>query len=191
MNMDQLRRDVLFTEFLRGTNLVFHATWGLFSPKAIDYGTRLLIDHMEINPSDTCLDLGCGYGAIGLAMATLARDGTVYMVDKDFVAVDYAKENATRNRLTNCRIFLSNGFSHVPPIPFNVIASNPPAKSGNELFYFMFTDAKERLVKDGKFYVVTISGLKNFIKRIFTEVFGNYEKVAQSRTYTLALAVRK
>lgn len=190
LNIDYLRQDIVFHESLRGMDLVFHSTWGLFSPKAIDEGTRLLIERMEVQPSDTCLDLGCGYGPIGLAMAKLAPDGIVYMVDKDFVAVEYAQKNVGLNGLTNCNIFLSNGFSAVPPISFNIIASNLPAKVGNELFYLMFTDAKERLAPGGRLYVVTISGLKDFIKRVFREIFGNYRKVKQGRAYTLALAIK-
>lgn len=191
MNIDHLRQDIVFHESVRGIDLVFHSTWGLFSPKAIDEGTRLLIERMEVHPSDTCLDLGCGYGPIGLAMAELAPEGIVYMVDKDFVAVEYARKNAALNGLTHCKIFLSNGFSAVPPVKFNVIASNLPAKAGNELFRLMFADAKERLVQGGRLYVVTISGLKDFIKRVFKEIFGNYKKVKQGRAYTLALAVKE
>ena len=161
MNIDHLRQDIVFRESVRGIDLVFHSTWGLFSPRVVDEGTRLLIERMEIHPSDTCLDVGCGYGPIGLAMAKLAPTGNVYMVDKDFVAVEYARKNAALNGLTHCKVFLSNGFSAVPPVEFDVIASNLPAKSGNELFYLMFTDAKERLVQGGRLYVVTISGLKD------------------------------
>ena len=190
MNIDRLRQDIVFRESLRGMDFVFHSTWGLFSPKAIDEGTRLLIERMQVHPSDTCLDVGCGYGPIGLAMAKLAPKGTVYMVDKDFVAVEYARKNAALNGLTHCEVFLSNGFSAVPPVAFDVIACNLPAKAGNELFRLMFADAKERLAHGGRLYVVTISGLKDFIKRVFVEIFGNYKKVKQGRSYTLALAVK-
>ena len=191
LNIDRLRQDIVFCASLRGIDLLFHSTWGLFSPKFIDEGTRLLIERMEIHPSDICLDLGCGYGPIGLTMARLASAGTVYMVDKDFVAVEYAQKNAALNGITNCEILLSNGFSAIPPVTFNVMASNLPAKVGNELFYLMLTDAKERFTQGGRLYVVTISGLKDFIKRVFREIFGNYRKAKQSRSYTLALAVKE
>jgi len=191
LNTAHLRQDIVFHESLRGIDFVFRSTWGLFSPKAVDEGTRLLIERMEVRPSDKCRELGCGYGPIGLAMATLAQAGTVYMVDKDFVAVEYARKNAALNGLSHCKVFLSNGFSAVPPVEFDVIASNLPAKAGNELFYLMFADARERLSQGGRLYVVTISGLKDFIKRVFREIFGNYEKIKQGRAYTLALAVKE
>jgi 16S rRNA G1207 methylase RsmC len=72
-----------------------------------------------------------------------------------------------------------------------VVVSNLPAKSGRELFDIIIYDAKERLRSGGKFYVVTISGLKEFVKKNFKEAFGNYEKVKQGRNYTVALAVKK
>ncbi len=68
------------------------------------------------------------------------------MVDKDFVAVDYARRNAEMNGLRNCEAILSNGLGHVPEgIRFDNIASNLPAKVGNELFYVLFTDVRNRL----------------------------------------------
>ena len=65
----------------------FYSTWGLFSPRSVDEGTRLLVDQLDINEGETCLDIGCGYGAVGIVMARLSGTGSVYMVDKDFVAV--------------------------------------------------------------------------------------------------------
>src|SRR6266404_1320700 len=114
MTISQLKQDIVFTATLAGHTLVFHTTWGLFSPKAIDEGTDLLTHHLEIKPGAAVLDLGCGYGPLGLAAAKLAPSGTVDMVDKDFVAVDYANKNAELNQLSNARAYLSNGFDQVP-----------------------------------------------------------------------------
>ncbi|MDX1346141.1 MAG: methyltransferase, partial [Sedimenticolaceae bacterium] len=88
--LNKLRQEISFSETLKGRQLHFRSTWGLFSPKAIDEGTRLLLEHLEIEPDDRAIDLGCGYGPIGLTIAALAPLGTVRMVDKDFVAVEYA-----------------------------------------------------------------------------------------------------
>ena len=110
MNTDEIRKDIIFEDNIRGFDLTIHSSWGLFSPKEVDSGSRLLMDFLEIKESDVCLDMGCGYGVIGLVMAKLAPNGKVYMVDRDFVAVDYAKKNAEVNHLTNCEAFLSNAF---------------------------------------------------------------------------------
>ena len=182
------RSEFSFHTELRGFDLVFTTTWGLFSPKSVDAGTELLIEWLEIKQGDTCLDLGCGYGVIGITMAKCTQTGDVYMVDKDFVAVDYARQNVKQNQLQNCHVLLSNGFSHLPDIQFDVIASNLPANVGNELLQIFFKDAKQHLKQDGRLYVVTISGLREFIKRNFLNVFGNYKKIKQRNTHTVAVA---
>ena len=190
MAVDSLPREVDFRAELRGMPLVFSATWGLFSPKAIDAGTYLLIEHLDIQEGNTCLDLGCGYGAVGITLAKCAQTATVYMVDKDFVAVDYARKNVKQNQLQNCHVLLSNGFSHLPDIQFDLIASNLPANVGKELLQIFLTDAKRYLKPNGRLYVVTISGLRAFIKRNFLNIFGNYQKVKQRHTHTVAMATR-
>jgi 16S rRNA (guanine1207-N2)-methyltransferase len=185
-----LREDIVFSDTLAGHPLTFHSTWGLFSPRGIDGGTRLLLDHAHVEETDDCLDLGCGYGPIGLTLARMAPRGRTCLVDKDFVAVDYSAKNARLNGITNCEAFLSNGFSAVGERRFHVVASNLPAKVGKELLYLYLYDAYEHLHPGGRLYVVTITGLRRFIERGFKEVFGNYDKLKQGREYTVALATR-
>lgn len=189
-DIHKLRQDIVFRKTIRSNDLSFHTTWGLFSPKDIDEGTEMLINKISIRQNDNSLDLGCGYGALGLAIAKLSPNGNVHLVDKDYIAIEYAKKNATANNLTNCEVYLSNGFSNVPRMKFDNIVSNLPAKVGKELFYIFLNDAKEHLVDGGKLYVVTISGLKDYIKRNFKEVFGNYEKLDQNKHYTVAIATK-
>lgn len=184
----QLKKDLYFEKTLKGQEMKFFSTWGLFSPEKIDEGSEFLINNLDVRENDLFLDLGCGYGAIGLTAAKLSSQGKAHLIDKDFVAIDYAKKNAKTNGLENCEIYLSNGFSQVPRIKFDVIASNLPAKVSKEFFWILFLEAKEHLKENGKFYVVTISGLKDFIKRNFQEIFGNYEKLGQSKSYTTAMA---
>ena len=187
----KLREDIVFEAQVRGQSLRFHSTWGLFNPKGVDAGSRLLIERIAAAPDATCLDLGCGFGPIGLALARLCPQGMVHMVDRDFVAVDYARKNAEVNGLTNCRVYLSNGFSQVPPMRFDTIASNLPAKAGNEMLSLIMHGAREHLRPGGSFYVVTIAGLKDYVKRTFGEVFGNYEKVKQGKTHLVSVARRQ
>ncbi len=190
MAVDATPREIEFRTVLRRKPLTFSATWGLFSPKKIDTGTELLVQHLDIQDDDTCLDLGCGYGAIGISIAKCMRTATVYMVDKDFVALDYARKNVEQNQLTNCHVLMSNGFSRLPEIQFDLIVSNLPANVGKELLQIFMADAKQHLKPNGRLYVVTISGLREFIKRNFLTVFGNYQKVKQRHTHTVAMATR-
>ncbi len=186
--LDRLRQDITVSDTLCGHNLQFRTTWGLFSPKGIDEGSRLLLDHIEVNRDDNTLDLGCGYGPLGLTLAKLAPEGTSTLVDKDFVAVEYSKKNAQLNKINNVNIFLSNGFDQVESSGFDLIVSNLPAKTGKELYYLYFYDALARMNPGARFYVVTISGLRKFIAKAFDEVFGNYKKLKQGKTYTVAMA---
>ncbi|TNF92221.1 MAG: methyltransferase domain-containing protein [Gammaproteobacteria bacterium] len=189
VDLDALRKDIVFDTQLRGHALRFHSTWGLFSPREIDEGSRLLLDRVVIEASDDCLDLGCGYGPIGLTLATLANQGNTLLVDKDFVAVKYTKKNIEVNHVQNASVLMSNGFDQIPQdMHFDVIISNIPAKVGKELLTLWLHDAQSRLKPGGRFYVVTINGLRQFMKRYMSEIFGNYEKIKQGKSYTVALA---
>jgi len=116
----------------------------------------------------------------------------VHAVDKDFMAVEYTAKNAQLSGLSNIRAYLSNGLAQVPPEQkFDVIVSNIPAKIGGELLSIMLQDSYARLKPGGKLYVVTISGLKDYMKRHLTGVFGNYKKLKQSKTYTAAVAIKE
>jgi len=187
----KFKEDIVFRATVRGHSLLLHSTWGLFSPRRIDEGSRLLIRHLELGAEDVTLDLGCGYGAIGLAVAKLCPGGQVHMVDRDYVALDYAAANAERNGLGNCRVYRSNAFSEVGDIRFDNVVANLPAKVGKELLCIILHDAKAHLTPGGRLVVVTINGLRKFIRRNFEEVFGNYEKLKQGSHYTVALAVKR
>jgi 16S rRNA G1207 methylase RsmC len=187
-----LRRPIRFDAALGGRTLHLESTWGLFSPREIDEGTRLLLQQVEVAPDADCLDLGCGYGPIGLALAAQAPQGRTLLVDKDFVAVEFARRNLERNGLANAEAQLSNGFDQIAPeARFDLIASNVPAKVGKELLAILLHDARARLRPGGRLYLVTITGLRAFIKRNLTEVFGNYDKRKQGAHYTVAMAERR
>ncbi|MCP3661838.1 MAG: methyltransferase [Gammaproteobacteria bacterium] len=187
--LKRLRQDLKFQETVREVTLDYRTTWGIFSPKGVDEGSRLLLDQVKVNEDDDTLDLGCGYGPLGLTLAKLAPKGTSVLVDKDFVAVEYSRKNAELNAIPNTEIFLSNGFDQVGDRGFDLIVSNLPAKTGKELYYLYFYDALVRMKPGARFYVVTITGLRKFVQKAFMEVFGNYKKIKQGRVYTVAMAV--
>lgn len=187
----QIRQDLSLSSELCGIPLQFKTTWGLFSPRDIDQGSRMLLDYLDIQSGDHCLDLGCGYGVLGLTMARLAPEGQTLLVDKDFVAIEYAEKNCQLNRISNATCQLSNGFNQIEKQQFDVIVSNVPAKVSKELLYIFLFDALRYLKPGGSFYIVTITGLRQFFKRGFQEVFGHYEKLKQGKTYTVARGIRQ
>ncbi len=190
-DVEQFRQDMLVKAELCEQPMQFSTTWGLFSPRTIDDGSRLMLDHIKVNRDDNCLDIGCGYGPLGLTIAKLAPEGKTTLVDKDFVAIEYTEKNIKLNRLSNCETFLSNGLNQVGSRKFNLIVSNIPAKVGNELLSLFMIDALNHLEPDGRFYVVTITGIRKYIERSFKEVFGNYKKVKQGKTYTVAMTIKQ
>ncbi|MBL4762038.1 MAG: methyltransferase [Gammaproteobacteria bacterium] len=188
--VDALRNDIVFSDTLMGEKFTFHSTWGIFSPRCVDDGSRLLLKYLDIKPADDCLDLGCGYGVLGLYMARIAAQGSTCLIDKDFVAVNYSIKNAKFNQLDNTDIFLSNGFDQIGNKKFDVIVSNIPAKVGKELLNIYLVDALAHLKPGGIFYIVTVTGLRRFFERGFKEVFGNYKKLKQGKAYTVAMGIK-
>lgn len=186
------RKDIHFKQDVLGRPFEFYTTWGIFSPEKLDDGSLMLLDYIDFKSDDNSIDLGCGYGVLGMTAARECPDGQHLLIDKDFVAVEYARLNCQKNQLTNTHIQLSNGFNQVDNnLTFSLVMSNLPAKVGKEQHYLYLLDAYQRMTAGGRFYVVTINGLRQFMKRAFTEVFGNAEKVKQGKTYTITMATKE
>ncbi|MCW8876406.1 MAG: methyltransferase [Kangiellaceae bacterium] len=186
----KIRQPLSIQTNLQGENLVFETSFGVFSPREIDEGTRLLLKYLQVEQGFDCLDLGCGYGPIGIWMARKSQTGKVIMVDKDFVAIEHAQTNIMKNKVENAVAQLSNGLSTLNEEKFDLIVSNIPAKVGNEMLYLFLYDAYHHLKPGGKFVVVTVNGLRHFCKRTFNEVFGNYKKDKQGKAYTVSSATK-
>lgn len=175
---------------LAGRTFRFASTWGLFSPTELDAGTRLLLDCLDPGPADDCLDLGCGYGPIGCYLAWRAPQGRTLMVDRDFVAVDYAARNAAANGLANAEAALSNGLAQVGDRRFDLIASNLPAKVGRELTRIFVEDAFAHLRSGGRFYAVMIRQLWPLLRREVERVGAVAEKAAEGPRHVVLRAQR-
>lgn len=184
-----LRADIIIEQELCGLPMVFHSTWGLFSPRGIDEGTRLLLRHVQVDRGDDILDVGCGYGPVGLTLAKLAPDGNTLLVDKDFVAIEYTQKNIGRNRINNAKAMLSNGLAHIDrDMRFDLVVSNIPAKTGREMLTLLLNDVHTHLKPGGRLYIVTVNGLRKFMRRNLELWFGNYRKIKQGPGYTVAMA---
>lgn len=189
--INQLRADLVQTATLMEQSLIFHSTWGLFSPRDIDEGTRLLMSFLDKpEPGQTIVDLGCGYGPIGLALAKAEPKAEVILLDKDFVACEFAAANAKRNHLHNAIVRPSNGLSAIREQQVHRIVSNVPAKVGKEMWSIMLWDAYQSLHPGGDIWFVSINGLRDYFKRTFKEQFGNYEKIKQGQNYTVHRAIK-
>ena len=188
----QWRHDIQFSQEVLGKPFNFTSTWGIFSPEKLDDGSLMLLDYIDFLTQDNSIDLGCGYGVLGMTAARECPKGHHLLIDKDFVAIEYAKLNCKNNGLGNAEVMLSNGFYHVDKSrQFSLVMSNLPAKASKEQHYLYLLDAYNAMTSGGRFYVVTIYGLRVFMKRSFTEVFGTTDKLKQGKTYTVTMAIKE
>ena len=132
-------------DVLRGHDLIFKTTFGLFSYQKIDSGTKLLINTLDVANEGVYLDLGCGYGPIGITMAKLSPQSKVYFVDRDVVATEYTTTNCRLNNTPNSEVLLSNGFTRLTDLRFDIIAANLPSHISNDMLEWLLRDAKEHL----------------------------------------------
>ncbi|MGH2368610.1 MAG: class I SAM-dependent methyltransferase, partial [Chloroflexota bacterium] len=116
---------------LRGVTLRLRLAAGVFAARQIDPGSRLLVETIEIAPGARLLDLGCGAGTIGLALAAADPHAQVVLVDTSRPAVELAQENAARNGLRNVEVRVSDGYGAVEAEHFDAIVANLPAHRGH------------------------------------------------------------
>lgn len=139
---------------LRGLQLTFITSSGVFSKARIDPGTELLIDTLDIADGESALDLGCGYGAIGITAARLAPGSRITMVDVNRRAVELARRNAAVNGADNVEVIQGNGFEALGGRRFHRIYTNPPYRAGKRLVFDWLEQSRDHLFEGGALYVV-------------------------------------
>jgi len=124
---------------------------GVFSKSGLDHGSRMLLESIKDKVSGRILDLGCGYGPIGIILASLCETEAV-LVDINPRAVTLAKENARKNQV-DVSIVEGDGYEAVSGL-FDWIITNPPVRAGKKVFYPWLQNANEHLAKDGNLVFV-------------------------------------
>ena len=181
-------KDTVFAE-LRGFDLRFETQAGVFSHAEVDTGTRLLIEAMRVAPHARVLDLGCGYGAIGIVAAKLAREGHVTLIDADIRATRLAERNLGLNGIENADVVLGDGFRDLSPkTRYDVIASNPPTHDGREVLNEMVAGAYKALKPRGQLLLV-INRLLS-LRREVEQTFGNSEVVGREKGFIVVRAAK-
>lgn len=146
------RRELRF--LYRGTLLRFTVDNGLFAAHGLDPGTALLIESLVIAPTDRVLDLGCGWGPIGIAAARQAREGAVVMTDVNRRAVQVSRSNVRTNGIQNAEVRAGSLFTPVADERFDVIATNPPYHAGRSLIEALLAAAPDHLLPGGRLVLV-------------------------------------
>lgn len=178
---------------LLGNNLVFTSDNGVFSKHTVDYGSRVLIDYVDYDriPAGKILDMGTGYGPIGIAIAKAFPKRQVDMVDVNEVALALAKKNAVANQVDNVKIFGSNIYDAVSD-SYAAIITNPPVRAGKQVVEQMISGARDHLVLDGTLTVVLQKkqGAPS-AKKLMTQVFGNCQILKRDKGYYILQSIQK
>ncbi|WP_028595118.1 class I SAM-dependent methyltransferase [Paenibacillus assamensis] len=185
------KRELTFN--LRGISLRLWSDAGVFSKGSVDYGSRVLIEHMEIPANSQVLDVGCGYGPIGLIAAKLNPSGHVTMVDVNDRALALAQENAGLNGVSNVTIHESDGLNALVGKKYDVILTNPPIRAGKEVVHRIFEQSYHQLNGSGSLWIVIQKkqGAPSAVEKL-QDLFGkdSVEEVAKDKGYRIYRALK-
>ena len=178
---------------VNGIDLKFTTDAGVFSKLRVDYGSGVLIKKMlDVDfPQNNILDVGTGYGPIGLFAAKFWPKQTVEMIDVNQRGLDLAKKNAEINHVNNIAIFSSDVYSHISSAKkYGLILTNPPIRAGKEVVSNILSGAKNHLVTDGVLLVVIQKKQgEPSARKLLTKTFGNCTILKRDKGYYVLQAV--
>ncbi|MGX7418905.1 class I SAM-dependent methyltransferase [Carnobacterium gallinarum] len=189
-----ISKEAAWSYKLKGYEFKFVTDQGVFSKKTVDFGSRLLIETLDLTElvAGDILDVGCGYGPMGLSLAKAAPERQVEMVDVNERALGLAKQNASNNRVGNVDIHISDMYDEVKGKEFAAIVSNPPIRAGKEVVHGILTGAYHYL-KDGGSLTVVIQKKQGApsAKAKMEETFGNAEIIEKDKGYWIIQSVKE
>jgi 16S rRNA (guanine1207-N2)-methyltransferase len=182
----------LIRTYLRGRPFEFLTASGIFSNSRIDPGTRLLIECMVLPESGYVLDVGCGYGPIGIAAAAFNQNLHVVLVDVNSRAVRVTRQNMKKNCIGNAEVRRGSLYKPVEELSFDCVLSNPPVSAGLKTVKTIICEAPKHMSNRGTFQMVIRSkvGTKRF-RTFFEEAFGNVEIFARQSGYRVLMSHKK
>jgi 16S rRNA (guanine1207-N2)-methyltransferase len=174
---------------LRGEPFKFITASSVFSKKQVDLGTRLLIETMQLPDKGNVLDVGCGYGAVGIAAAASNPRLHVVMTDVNMRAVQLARRNTKINNVRKAEVRHGYLYEPIKDLTFNCVLSNPPVSAGMETVKALITQAPQVMTAEATFQMVIRSkiGAKT-LPSVFNEAFGNCRVLERKSGYRVLLA---
>ncbi len=176
------------TAEILGNTLEFVTNEKVFSPSGIDRGTLAMLSKITFSASDRILDLGCGYGVVGIAAAKIVGPEKVAMCDISEDAIELSRINAGKNSVNGVKIILSDGLNEITEDKFTLIISNPPYHTDFSVAKRFIEDGWKKLAYGGRMFMVTkrLDWYKNKLKTVFGgvkvyEVDGYYVFEAEKR----------
>ncbi|WP_227938922.1 class I SAM-dependent methyltransferase [Alkalihalobacillus deserti] len=179
-----------WTSDLRGMTFSFFSDRGVFSKKEVDFGSKLLTDVFEFpNVTGDILDVGCGYGPIGLAIAKSDSTRVVHMIDVNERALLLSERNAERNQIKNVQIYKSDRLENVSETSFAAIVTNPPIRAGKQVVHSILEQAYHHLANEGEIWVVIQKkqGAPSAVQKL-EELFNNVDIVEKKKGYFIIRA---
>ena len=170
---------------VKETDFIFYTDNGVFNKKGLDYGTKLLLENIDI-VGNTFLDVGCGCGPIGIYLGKQNNNYTVDMIDVNERAIHLCNMSKKENKLNNINIFKSDIYENINK-KYDMIITNPPIHAGKNKVYEIIEQAKEHLNKNGKLWVVIRKdqGAKSMIKD-FENTY-NYEIITKDKGFYIIM----
>jgi 16S rRNA (guanine1207-N2)-methyltransferase len=173
---------------LRGRVFEFITASSVFSTKRVDPGSRLLIESMILPETGIILDVGCGYGAVGITAAAFNKKLRVVMTDLNRRAVVLARQNLEKNKITNAEVKQGNLYQPVKHLSFNCILSNPPVSAGMKTVEELIREAPTIMAPKATFQMVIRSKIgKKILPDIFTQTFGNFQVLSIEGGYRVLM----
>jgi 16S rRNA (guanine1207-N2)-methyltransferase len=175
---------------LRNNPFRFKTDNGVFSKREVDFGSRLLIESFSMPEVEgPVLDVGCGYGPIGLSIAKSFIERTIHMIDVNERAIELSKENAELNRIKNVEIYESDLLLKVDEKNFAAIVTNPPIRAGKKTVHDIFEQSYYHLVPGGELWIVIQKkqGAPSAIKKL-EELLFEVETIDKSKGYFIIKA---
>lgn len=158
----------------------------LFSTFDIDHGTDILIRAITAHDPKSILDIGCGYGPLGIILAKKNPQAQVTMVDRDLLAVRYSQYNIDKNHVGNATAIGSLGIEAVKDQTFDLIVSNIPAKIGDEAIEQEFIlDPYNHLNHGGEYWIVVVSALNRLVPKVAREHDLRLEEIRKRNGHTV------
>jgi len=191
-NIDAQSNEKELEDTLKGHKFKFITDIGVFSKAGIDFGSRLLIETInEPAVEGPILDVGCGYGTIGLSLAKSYPSRHIHMVDVNLRALDLSKRNAQMNKVLNVTIYESSCYDNVNA-EFATILSNPPIRAGKKVVHTIIEEAKEYLYDNGELWIVIQKkqGAPSAQKKMI-EQYGNCLVVKQKKGYFILMSKKR
>lgn len=168
--------------------LLFETSSALFSPRYPDPGTLFMLRNVDFTPADKVLDLGCGYGLVGVIAAMTVPAESVFMTDIDSRAVELSRKNLDRNGIKGATVVLGNGFESVAEAGFSLILSNPPYHADFSIAKSFIEKGFNRLAVGGKMIMVTKR--KDWYKNKLVAIFGGV-RILEEDGYFLFISEKR